>query len=49
MIVGLSISTFTILHVVITLVAIGAGFLMAFGMLGSKRLPGWIGSRCCSL
>src|SRR5512135_506524 len=41
MILGLSVETFTILHVVITLIAIAAGFVVVFGMLGSKRLPGW--------
>jgi hypothetical protein len=41
MIVGLSVSAFTTLHVIITLIAIVAGFVVLFGMLGSKRLPGW--------
>jgi hypothetical protein len=41
MIVGLSVDTFTTLHVIITLIAIVAGFVVMFGMLGSKRLPGW--------
>ena len=41
MIIGLSIANFTILHVVITLIAIASGFVVMFGMLGSNRLPGW--------
>jgi hypothetical protein len=41
MIIGLSIQNFTILHVVITLIAIASSFVVMFGMLGSKRLPGW--------
>ena len=41
MIIGLSISAFTILHVVITLIAIATGFVVLFGLLGSRRLPGW--------
>ena len=41
MIIGMSIQTFTILHVVISLVAIASGFVVLFGMLGGHRLPGW--------
>ncbi len=41
MIVGLSLHTFTIVHVIISLIAIAAGFVVMFGMLGSKPLPGW--------
>jgi len=41
MIIGLSISTFTMLHVIITLIAIVSGFIVMFGMLGSKTLAGW--------
>jgi hypothetical protein len=41
MILGLSLSAFTTLHVVISLVAIAAGLVAVFGMLGNKRLPGW--------
>jgi hypothetical protein len=40
MIIGLSISAFTTLHVIITLIAIASGFIVIFGMLGSSRLPG---------
>jgi hypothetical protein len=41
MILGLSLSTFTLVHVVISLIGIAAGFVMMFGMLGSNRMPGW--------
>jgi len=41
MIVGLSIQTFTILHVIISLVAIASGVVVLVGMLGGHRLPGW--------
>ena len=41
MILGLSTSAFTTLHVVITLIAIASGFVVMFGMLGSHRLAGW--------
>ena len=40
MIFGLSISTFVTLHVVISLIAIAAGIIVMFGMLGSNRMPG---------
>ena len=41
MIVGLSLYAFTIIHVIISLIAIAAGLVVMFGMLGSHRLPGW--------
>jgi hypothetical protein len=41
MIFGLSIHTFTIPHVVITLVAIASGLVGLVGMLGAQRVPGW--------
>jgi hypothetical protein len=40
MIAGLSIANFTILHVVITLVAIISGFIVMFALLSSKRPAG---------
>ena len=39
MIVGLSVQTFTLVHVVITLIAIASGIIIVFGMIGSHRLP----------
>lgn len=41
MILGMSIQTFTVLHVIISLVAIATGLVVLVGMLGSKRLTGW--------
>jgi hypothetical protein len=39
MIVGIPVSTFTLIHVAITFVAIGTGLVVVFGMIGSHRLP----------
>ncbi|HZQ13596.1 MAG TPA: hypothetical protein VFB31_12380 [Pseudolabrys sp.] len=41
MILGLSTANFTLLHVVISLVAIASGLVVLVGMLGSRRMPGW--------
>jgi len=42
MILGLfDLSTYTIVHVIISLIAIVAGLIVVFGMLGSNRLEGW--------
>ncbi len=41
MIFGMSISAFTLLHVVISLVAIVAGIVVVAAMLGSKMVSGW--------
>ena len=38
---GMSLATFTALHVLISLAAIVAGFAVVFGMLGGKTLNGW--------
>src|SRR5260370_27871347 len=40
MVLGMSLSAFTTLHVVISLIAIVAGIIVMFGMLGSNRMPG---------
>ena len=40
MILGMSLSTFVLVHVIISLVGIAAGFIVMFGMLGSSRMPG---------
>jgi hypothetical protein len=40
MILGMSLATFTMVHVIISLIAIVAGLVVMFGMLGSKRMPG---------
>jgi hypothetical protein len=41
MVLGLSLSTFTLLHVIISLAGIGSGFIVLFGLLNGKRLDGW--------
>lgn len=38
---GLSLSAFTLLHVIISLAGIGSGFIVLYGLLNSKRLDGW--------
>src|SRR5262249_14965068 len=43
MMLGLSLSAFTTLHVVISLIAIVAGLIVMFGMLGAKKAPGLTG------
>jgi hypothetical protein len=37
---GLDLSTFTIVHVIISLIGIVAGIVVMFGLLGSERKPG---------
>ena len=39
MILGMSVGAFTILHVIISLVAIGSGLIVVGGMFASNRLP----------
>jgi hypothetical protein len=39
MILGMSLSAFTTLHVIISLVAIVSGIIVMFGLLGSNRMP----------
>ena len=39
MILGMSVATFTLVHVIISLVAIAAGLIVLFGMWGAKRMP----------
>ena len=41
MILGMSVPTFTILHVVLSLAGILAGLIVLGGMLSSKKLEGW--------
>jgi hypothetical protein len=38
---GLSLETFTIVHVVISLIGILSGFVVVFGLVSGKRLDGW--------
>ena len=41
MILGMSTATYTLLHVLLSLVGIGSGFVVLYGLIGSKRLDGW--------
>jgi hypothetical protein len=41
MILGMSTATYTLLHVLISLVGIGSGLVVMFGLLTGKRLDGW--------
>src|ERR1700687_4202902 len=40
MILGMSLSTITTVHVVISLIAIASGIIVMFGLLGSRQMPG---------
>jgi hypothetical protein len=40
MILGMSLSTFTTVHVLISLIAIASGVIVLFGLLGSNQRPG---------
>ena len=40
MVLGMSLSTFTALHVVISIIGIGSGLLVAWGLLKNKRFDG---------
>ena len=41
MVLGMTLSTFTLFHVVISLVGIAAGFIVVYGFLSGKRLDLW--------
>jgi hypothetical protein len=41
MILGMSVQTFTVIHVLISLVGIVAGVIVAFAMVQGKSVPGW--------
>ena len=41
MILGMSVQTFTILHVIISLIAIASGIIVLIGMFGSQSQPRW--------
>jgi hypothetical protein len=40
MVLGMSLATFTMVHVIISLIGIVSGIIVMFGMLGSNRMPG---------
>ena len=41
MILGMSLATYTLVHVLISLVGIGSGLVVMYGLLNGKRLEGW--------
>jgi hypothetical protein len=41
MILGMSLPTFTTVHVIISLIGIVSGIIVMFGLLGSNPMPGW--------
>jgi hypothetical protein len=41
MVLGMSTSTFTLVHVLLSLAGIGSGFIAVFGLLKGKLLTGW--------
>lgn len=41
MILGMSLPTFTLVHVLISLAGIGSGLIVLYGMLTKKRMDGW--------
>ena len=38
MVFGMSLATYTLIHVIISLIGIGSGLIVLFGMFGGKRL-----------
>ena len=40
MVLGMSLATFTLVHVIISLIGIVSGIIVMFGMLGARRMPG---------
>jgi hypothetical protein len=40
MILGMSLSTFTMVHVIVSLIGIVSGLVVLFGLFGSNRMPG---------
>ncbi|MGA8731031.1 MAG: hypothetical protein WB608_19905 [Terracidiphilus sp.] len=43
MVLGMSLPTFTFLHVLMSLIGIVAGFVMVIGLIGGKLFPRWTG------
>jgi hypothetical protein len=41
MMLGMTLSTFTLFHVVLSLVGIASGFIVVYGLLAGKRLDAW--------
>jgi hypothetical protein len=40
-ILGLPASTYTLIHVILSLIGIASGLVVVAGLIGAKRLPGW--------
>ena len=43
MVLGMTLSTFTLVHVIISLIGIVFGLIVLYGLLTAKRLDGWTG------
>jgi len=43
MILGMTTATYTLIHVLTSLVGIGSGFVVVFGLIKGKRFDGWTG------
>src|ERR1700677_1026078 len=43
MVFGMTLATYTLVHVIFSLVGIGSGLVVLVGLLGGKRLGGWTG------
>jgi len=43
MVFGMTLATYTLMHVVISLAGIGSGLVVLFGLLNGKRQAGWTG------
>jgi len=41
MVLGMSLATFTLVHVLISLAGIGSGFIVLYGLLSSRRFDSW--------
>jgi hypothetical protein len=41
MVFGMSLQTYTLIHVLISLIGIGSGLVVMYGMLSGKRFDGW--------
>ncbi len=41
MVLGMSLASFTVFHLIISMIAIALGFVVAGGVLASNRLPAW--------
>lgn len=43
MVFGMTLATYTLVHVIISLVGIGSGLVVLFGLLNGKQMAGWTG------